>query len=325
MVRPADKRKAASALIAEEQCSIRTACSLVGLPPSTWHYCLKPKDDAEVQDALSALCLKHPAIGFWQSYYRLRHKGYPWNHKRLYRVYTSMQLNIRRRVKRRLPERAKLQLSVPTSPNQMWSLDFMSDSFSDGRKFRLLNVIDDFNRQSLAIEADTSLPSLRVIRVLESLVAARGCPANLRCDNGPEFISHRLQQWCEEKKITLQYIQPGEPTQNAYIERNNGSLRRELLNAYMFSSLREVRQMTAEWQTDYNDYRPHQALGYQSPAAYHNSWLNSSNTLNETSGALSTSVSGGPFRPQAKPIVDKIFEKPTDELNPTTLLLNTPN
>jgi putative transposase len=115
----------------------------------------------------------------------------------------------------------------------MWSLDFMSDALTDGRTFRLLNVIDDFNRESLAIEVDTSLPFLRVIRVLEELIQRKGKPGNIRCDNGPEFISHKLQQWCEPNQITLQYIQPGEPTQNAYIERNNGSIRRELLNAYM--------------------------------------------------------------------------------------------
>jgi putative transposase len=154
-----------------------------------------------------------------------------------------MHLNIRRRAKKRLPERVKMPLSVPDRPNQMWSLDFMSDSLVAGRKFRLLNVIDDFNRASLAIEVDTSLPALRVIRVLENLVNTRGTPANIRCDNGPEFISHKLRQWCESRKITLQYIQPGQPTQNAYVERNNGSIRRELLDAYLFTTLNEIRMM----------------------------------------------------------------------------------
>lgn len=205
-----------------------------------------------------------------------------------------MKFNIRRRAKKRLPERIKLPLSVPSSPNQMWSLDFMSDSFTDNRKFRLLNVIDDFNRESLAIEADTSLPSLRVIRVLERLIEQRGKPANIRCDNGPEFISHKLQQWCQDRKITLRYIQPGEPTQNAYIERNNGSLRRELLNAYLFTTLREVREMTREWQIDYNNSRPHKALGYLSPYQYYEQWLNSKAMPNRRDAALSTSTSSKP-------------------------------
>ncbi|MDB5203274.1 MAG: Mobile element protein, partial [Ferruginibacter sp.] len=159
-------------------------------------------------------------------------------------------------------------LMVPTAPNQVWSIDFMSDSLVDGRKYRLLNIIDDFNRESLAIEVDTSLPSLRVIRTLDRLASQRGKPANIRCDNGPEFISHKLEEWCNGKEITLQFIQPGRPMQNAYIERKNGSMRRELLNAYMFNSLVEVRYLTEEWRTDYNEERPHKSLGYKSPLRY---------------------------------------------------------
>jgi putative transposase len=185
-----------------------------------------------------------------------------------------MKLNIRRRAKKRLPERVKQPLMVPSAPNQVWSIDFMSDCLTDGRKFRLLNIIDDFNRESLAVEADTSLPSLRVIRLLDRLLTQRGKPANIRCDNGPEFISHKLEQWCTDKKITLQFIQPGKPMQNAYIERKNGSMRRELLNAYLFNSLAEVRCLSEEWRIDYNEERPHKSLGYLSPLSYTNKWLN---------------------------------------------------
>src|SRR5436305_1904626 len=219
---------------------------------------------------------KHPAIGFWQSYHRFRNRGEKWNHKRVRRIYREMKLNIRRRAKKRLPERVKQPLTVPTAPNQVWSIDFMSDSLTDGRKFRLLNVIDDFNRESLAIEADTSLPSLRVIKVLERLIAKRGKPANIRTDNGPEFISHKLEEWCSSKQITLQFIQPGKPMQNAYIERKNGSVRKELLNAYLFYSLHEVREMCERWREDYNEERPHKALGYLSPLKYADQWYKSS-------------------------------------------------
>lgn len=255
-----------------------------------------------MQDVLTDLTIKHVAIGFWQSCYRIWDKGYTWNHKRIYRVYSGMKLNIRRRAKRRLPERVKLPLSVPTTPNQVWSIDFMSDSLSDGRKFRLFNVIDDFNRESLAIEADTSLPSLRVIRVLENLIAQRGKPANIRCDNGPEFISHKLEQWCSEKQrqITLQFIQPGRPMQNAYIERQNGSIRRELLNAYIFYNLKEVREMCQKWRIDYNTERPHKSLGYLSPLNY---------AKQKTSEiALSTPASGNHSSIEAQPVVDKAVE-----------------
>jgi len=227
-----------------------------------------PKDDSALQKALESLTERHAGIGFWQSYYRLRSKGFAWNHKKIYRVYTSMKLNIRRRVKRRLPARIKEALLIPDHPNEVWSIDFMSDALVDGRKFRLLNVIDDFNRESLAIEVDTSLPALRLIRVLERIIEQRGKPVCLRTDNGPEFISHKLQEWCEDRGIRIAYIQPGKPTQNAFIERKNGSLRRGLLNAYLFSSLTEVRFMAEEWQRDYNMERPHKSLGYLSPVKY---------------------------------------------------------
>lgn len=274
----------------------------MGMSRTTCQYKAKVKDDSEVQSVLTTLTTKHAAIGFWQCCYRIWNKGYWWNHKRIYRIYTDMKLNIRRRSKRRLPERVKQPLSIPTSPNQMWSIDFMSDSLVDGRKFRLFNVIDDFNRESLAIEVDTSLPSLRVIRVLEKLIAQRGAPANIRCDNGPEFISHKLEEWCndETRKITLQFIQPGKPMQNAYIERKNGSIRRELLDAYLFYSLAEVRTMSHQWRIDYNAERPHKSLGYLSPLKYAE--------LKSSEAALSTPASGNHLQIEAQPVVDKAVE-----------------
>lgn len=214
-----------------------------------------------------------------------------------------MKLNIRRRSKKRLPARVKQPLSIPTAPNQMWSIDFMSDSLTDGRRFRLFNVIDDFNRESLAIEADTSLPTLRVIRVLERLIAERGVPANIRCDNGPEFVSHKLEEWCSHpnRKINLQFIQPGRPMQNAYIERKNGSMRRELLNAYLFTSLTEVRELCDEWRNDYNSERPHKSLGYLSPLDYA--------AMKGNMIALSTPASGNPSQIAAQTVVDKAGNK----------------
>ena len=244
----------------------------MGISRTTCQYKAKTKNDAELQDALTALTTKHVSIGYWQCCYRLWNKGYKWNHKKIYRVYTNMKLNIRRRAKKRLPERVKQALMLPSAPNQIWSIDFMSDTLTDGRKFRLFNVIDDFNRESLAVEVDTSLPCLRVIRVLEQLIAQRGQPANIRCDNGPEFISHKLDQWCAERQITLQFIQPGKPMQNAYIERTNGSIRRELLDAYMFNSLSEVRILKEEWRVDYNMERPHKSLGYLTPLEFATLW-----------------------------------------------------
>jgi len=252
-------------MIEEHSVSIRQGCKAVGVADSTYRHKKRLRDDSTVIDALNLLVEKHPAIGFWQAYHRLRLAGHAWNHKRVYRVYTAMGLNIRRRAKKRLPARVKQQLFQPEAPNEVWSLDFMHDSLWDGRCFRMLNVIDDYNRQVLRIETDTSLPSLRVIRVLEQLKETRGLPSMIRVDNGPEFISHKLDAWCKEHKITLAYIQPGKPTQNAYVERLNGSIRRELLNAYVFRTLDEVREKAREWQRDYNHHRPHKSLGYRAP------------------------------------------------------------
>ena len=179
-----------------------------------------------------------------------------------------MQLNIRRRAKKRLPARAKQTLFQPERINQVWSIDFMCDSLWDGRKFRLLNVMDDFNREILAIEADTSLPALRVIRALENIKLTRGLPTMIRVDNGPEFISDKFDLWCKANKIQLVYIQPGKPTQNAFVERFNGSIRKELLNAYIFRTLSEVKKMAEEWKHDYNHFRPHDSLQNMTPMEF---------------------------------------------------------
>lgn len=252
----------------QEKLSVRRACKLVSLPRSVMTYSKIPRDDSSLIDALHQLVDKHPTIGFWKCYYRLRRKGYDCNHKRLYRVYTLLRLNVRRKAKRRVPQRIKEPLLVPATINQGWSMDFMCDSLVDGRRFRLLNIIDDYNRESLAIEIDTSLPALRVIRTLQRLIEMRTKPQVIRVDNGPEFISDKLRQWCDDQQIRLQFIQPGKPVQNAFIERNNGSLRKELLDAYLFFSLGEVRQMAKEWQQDYNSERPHESLGFVPPLEF---------------------------------------------------------
>ena len=267
MVSPADHREVA-ALLLEEGCNVSRACQAATISRSSFRYQARPKDDREVEALLDALTTKHPTIGFWSCHYRLRNRGERINHKRLRRVYRAMKLHIRRRAKRRLPERVKLPLSIPTALNQCWSLDFMSDALSDGRKFRVLNIIDDYNRESLAIEVDTSLPALRVQRVLDQIVREKGLPANIRSDNGPEFISQVMASWCEKNKVSWHYIQPGKPMQNAYIERKNGSMRRELLSAYAFDTLNEARHLCKEYRYDYNYERPHKALGYLSPVLF---------------------------------------------------------
>jgi putative transposase len=230
------------------------------------YYYQSHRDDGAVIEKLQTLADKRPMDGFWKMYFRIRKEGLIWNHKRIHRVYKLLKLNIKRKGKRRLPARILQALEAANTINESWSMDFMSDALQSGRKLRTFNLIDDFNREVLAIEIDTSLPAERIIRVLEQVIAWRGKPKRIRVDNGPEFISIKLALWCEERGIHLQFIQPGKPTQNAYIERFNGSYRKDVLDAYLFESIDQLRMLTEEFIEDYNNERPHDALGGRSPA-----------------------------------------------------------
>jgi putative transposase len=227
--------------------------------------------DAEVIDALNQLVEASPRWGFWKYFDRLRALGRQWNHKRVYRVYCVLRLNQPRRTKRRLPARERIPLLVPERANQVWSADFMSDdALYQGPRFRTFNIIDDHNREALAIEIDTSLRADRIRRVLDRIEAERGLPDVLRVDNGPEFLSQVLADWAKEKHVLIQHIQPGKPNQNAYIERFNRTYRNEVLDLYLFRNLDEVREITSRWLVEYNEQRPHDALGGLSPVAYAN-------------------------------------------------------
>jgi putative transposase len=236
----------------------------MNLSRAVYHYTSR-KQDEKVVEKLQDMADKRPTEGFWKMYYRIRREGHQWNHKRLHRIYKALKMNIRRKAKRRLPARILHPLERVSELNVSWSMDFMSDALTTGRKFRVLNIVDDFNREVLAIEIDTSLPAQRVVRVLEQVVAWRGKPKKIRVDNGPEFISTALMLWCESNGITLQHIQPGRPMQNAYVERFNGSFRRDVLDAYLINEIRQVRILADEWMEDYNNHRPHDALSGRSP------------------------------------------------------------
>ena len=220
-------------------------------------------------DTLNALVEKHPRWGFWKCFHRLRLDGHGWNHKRVYRVYKATNLNLPRRTKKRLPKRVMPPMVVDAMPNAEWSLDFMSDALYQGkRRFRTLNVLDEGVREILAIVIDTSIPGGRVVRTLEQLVDWRGKPLAIRVDNGPEFVSQVFVEWCKANGIELCYIQPGKPNQNAFIERFNRTYRHEVLDAYVFESLQQVRQLTAQWMKEYNEERPHESLGQIPPAMF---------------------------------------------------------
>jgi putative transposase len=236
----------------------------------------KKSTDEPIVQELRQLVDRQPRWGCDKMTDYLRNQGHLWNHKRIRRVYRAMALHLKRKPKKRLPARVPQTLVVPVQANQTRSLDFMSDALSNGRAFRTLNVIDDYNREALWIEVDTSLPAEQVVRVLEQLLDWRGKPARIRMDNGPELISQRLESWAQEKYIELLHIQPGKPAhavpaslrENAYIERFNRTYREEVLDAYLFDDLEEVRLITERWLEDYNTIRPHEALQGVSPRQF---------------------------------------------------------
>ena len=254
--------------IEKHDLSERKACRFLRISRTAFRHQAKKPNDEEIIELLSEIADRKPRWGFKKMNDYLKNQGYAWNHKKVYRVYCEMDLNLRKKPKKRLPIREPKPLVVPAVANISWSLDFMSDSLTSGRAFRTLNIIDDFNREALWIEVDTSLPAERVIRVLEMLTLWRGYPQQLRIDNGPELISHKLAAWADKHQVELAFIQPGKPAQNAYIERFNRTYREDILDAYLFSTIQEVQAITEDWLEEYNTIRPHAALGGLPPYQY---------------------------------------------------------
>lgn len=237
----------------------------MGLSRSVFVYQAQTSDDSVIEKKLKELAEKHVRYGFKKIFHKLRALGFDWNHKRVYRVYCGLKLNLRRKPKKRLPTREKVSLSVPTTTNHTWSLDYMSDALTNGRKIRTANVIDDCNREVLGIKVSTSLPAQHVTLFLEEVIAQRGCPHKIRMDNGPENISKIMKKWAKNKNIVLEYIQPGEPAQNGFIERFNRTYREEILDMNLFKNIQEVQSITDQWMREYNTERPHQSLGNLTP------------------------------------------------------------
>ena len=267
MVRPSRRREMAQTAVARGRLNIRSACRVFMISETCYRYQAKLSDEnAEVAQWLVVLTQRHRNWGFMLCFLYLRNvKGFGWNHKRVYRIYKELELNFRIQPKKRLYRETPKPLAVPQSVNDVWSMDFMHDQLGDGRSFRAFNVIDDYNREGLGIEIDFSLPATRVIRALDRIIEWRGLPRALRCDNGPEYISHLLAAWAEKRGIGLRFIQPGKPQQNAYVERFNRTVRYDWLNQYIFETIEEVQEAATSWLWTYNNERPNMAIGGITP------------------------------------------------------------
>jgi putative transposase len=248
--------------------SMRIACRALCLSRTVYRYHPDPTKDDPVIEVLLALADQYPRYGFGKMFPIIRRRGYGWNHKRVHRIYCELNLNMRRKGKKRLPNRNPDPLSVPGSINQCWSADFMSDALWCGRRFRTFNLVDDYNREVLTIEVARSLTADRVVIALDRVATWRGYPQKLRLDNGPELTSIRLAGWAEQHGVTLEFIKPGRPMQNGFIERFNRTYRTEVLDMFVFKQLKEVQEITESWVTEYNEERPHESLGNLTPKEY---------------------------------------------------------
>jgi len=248
--------------------SQRRACRIIGVDRTSVRYRSRRPDDAALRQRLRELAHLRRRFGYRRLHVLLRREGRLVNRKHVYRLYREEWLTVRRRGGRKRALGTRAPMIVPTAPNQRWSLDFLADQMVDGRRFRILAVVDDCTRECLALIADTSIPGLRVARELDRIVARRGRPATIVSDNGTELTSNAILRWADERHVGWHYIAPGKPVQNAFIESFNGRLRDELLNETLFRSLPHARVALDAWRHDYNGERPHSRLGWQTPHAY---------------------------------------------------------
>jgi len=268
MVTPAARREAVALLREGLEVSERRACTMIGICRMTVRYRSTRPDDGLLRERMKALAHERRRFGYRRLHILLRREGYVVNHKRLFRLYREERLAVRRRGGRKRAMGTRAPIAIPLRPNHRWSLDFVSDQLLDGRRFRILVVVDDCTRECLALVADTSLSGTRVARELDRLVIERGKPGTIVSDNGTELTSNAILTWADESRVEWHYIAPGKPTQNAFVESFNGRLRDELLNETLFRSLPHARAALEAWCTDYNTDRPHSRLGWLTPAGY---------------------------------------------------------
>ena len=268
MVTPAEKRSAVAHLVAVHGMSERRACKATGFCRMTVRYRTTRPDDRVLRERLTELARERRRFGYRRLHVLLRREGLVVNHKKLFRLYREERLGVRRRSGRKRALGTRAPMLIPLRPNDRWSLDFVSDQLTDGRRFRILTIVDDCTRENIALIADTSLSGLRAATELDRLIAMRGKPHMIVSDNGTEFTSNAILRWADQARVEWHYIAPGKPIQNAFIESFNGRLRDELLNETLFTTLAQVRALLGRWRADYNDARPHSRLGWQTPAEF---------------------------------------------------------
>ena len=252
----------------ERSMGITRACGLVGISRSLFAYESRCTGDAALTERMKEMASVKRRYGYRRLHVLLRREGWQANHKRVWRLYSEAGLSVRQRRRKRIAPAERVARPVTTAPNQSWSMDFVADGLAHGRRFRCLNIVDDYTRECLAIEVDTSLPGLRVTQVLQRLAEMRGWPRSITVDNGPEFAGRALDAWAYLTGVKLSFIRPGKPVENAYIESFNGKFRDECLNEHWFLSLRQAKSLIEDWRVEYNTDRPHSALRYLKPQQF---------------------------------------------------------
>ena len=268
MVSPQAKREVVGVLMKERQMGITRACGLVGISRSLYRYESRRPSDEGIRTRILEIAGQKRRYGYQRIHVLLRREGIEINHKRTLRLYREEGLQVRRRKRKRITAMERNPLPQPKAQNLSWSMDFVTDSLADGRRVRCLNIVDDYTKECLAIEVDTSLPGKRVMAVLERLAESRGLPVSITVDNGPEFAGKTMDAWAYETGVKLSFIRPGKPIENAYIESFNGKFRDECLNEHWWLSMSHARQTIEAWRIDYNTERPHSSLGWLTPQQF---------------------------------------------------------
>ncbi len=271
-MKPAQRRELVQYLRVGFQVSERRACRVIPIARATHRYRSQARDQSPLRIRLRDLALGRVRYGYRRLHVLLQREGWRVNHKRVYRLYRLEGLSLRLKTRKKRVSGLRGPKPVATRPNECWSMDFMADRLVDGRRFRVLTLVDNVSRVSPAIVADGSLTGERVVAALEQLAAAGQRPAMLSIDNGPEFVSKALDAWAHHNGVRLEFSRPGKPTDNAFIEAFNSRFRDECLNQHWFESLEEAQATLKAWRVDYNTGRPHGALGQRTPAAFSQAW-----------------------------------------------------